>query len=374
MYPHEYDMLERLWFPVARESDVDDAPWATSFLGHRLVLFRSECGLTAARDQCPHRGARLSLGQIRDGNLECPYHGWRFGHDGSCVLVPSQPSAHPMASLQTLPVRAAYGLVWVCLREPWLPMPSIPELADDPRDDWKIGYGTPFDVRCGLRSITENFRDSSHFAFVHKKAFGDVTPLIPRYEVRRDGWTLAWEFVLRYAQEWQADEGAAAGSRYRFGGTDVDQADPSVAMEQLIHYRFSAISVSYVYTEHPHGGRRIVCQAPAPIAADGTQCRVFFFVAANRAFREHYSDVATQVELESSIFAEDGPIVESLDPTEAPLELDSQAHVRADRYAVAYRRLYRDLLDEFAAAQPAVPAEAAMLVTVADGGPRRPAI
>jgi len=33
--------------------------------------------------------------------------------------------------------------------------------------------------------------------------------------------------------------------------------------------------------------------------------------------------------------------------------LNSQAHVRADRYSVAYRRLYRELLDEFAAARPA---------------------
>jgi hypothetical protein len=47
--------------------------------------------------------------------------------------------------------------------------------------------------------------------------------------------------------------------------------------------------------------------------------------------------------------------VGSLDPAEAPLELDAQAHVRADRYSVAYRKLYRELLDEFAAAQPADP-------------------
>jgi hypothetical protein len=54
------------------------------------------------------------------------------------------------------------------------------------------------------------------------------------------------------------------------------------------------------------------------------------------------------------------PIVENLDPPEAPLELDSQAHVRADRYAVAYRKLYRELLDEFAAGQPADLAPAAL--------------
>ena len=353
MYPCEREMLQRLWFPVAREADVDTAPFGTSLLGRRMVLFRTERGVAAARDRCPHRGVRLSLGQMRAGDLECPYHGWRFNHDGVCTLVPSQPGAHPMAGLDTAPVQTAYGMVWACLDEPYLPLPSIPEMADDPGDGWETGFGTPFAVRCGLRSITENFRDSSHFAFVHKRVFGDVTPLIPGYEVRRDGWTLAWEFVLRYAREWQVEDGAGTGERYRFGGSDVDQADPSVSDEQLIHYRFSAMSVSYVYTEHPNGGRRIVCQMPAPMAADGTECRVFWFVAVNRRFREQYGSVADQVALESGIFAEDVPIVESLDPSEAPLELDTQAHVRADRYSVAYRKLYRELLDEFAAAQPA---------------------
>ena len=353
MYPYEHRMLERLWFPVAREADVDGAPFATSLLGRRLVLFRTERGVAAARDRCPHRGVALSLGQMRGGDLECPYHGWRFNHDGVCTLVPSQPGAHPLAGLDTVPAQTAYGLVWACLAEPYLPMPSIPEMADDPDDAWESGFGTPFEVRCGLRSITENFRDSSHFAFVHKRVFGDVNPLIPAYEVRRDGWKLGWEFVLRYAQEFQVQDGAGTGERYRFGGADVDQADPSVSDEQLIHYRFSAIALSYVYTEHPHGGRRIVCQVPAPVVGDGTECRVFWFVAANRRFREHYGSVADQVDIEKVIFAEDVPIVESLDPAEAPLELDAQAHVRADRYSVAYRKLYRELLDEFAAAQPA---------------------
>jgi len=36
---------------------------------------------------------------------------------------------------------------------------------------------------------------------------------------------------------------------------------------------------------------------------------VFFFVAANAAFREQYGPVAEQVALESRVFAEDVPIV-----------------------------------------------------------------
>jgi phenylpropionate dioxygenase-like ring-hydroxylating dioxygenase large terminal subunit len=352
LYPYETEMLERLWFPVAREAEVNAGPVAAELLGRKIVVYRASGGIAAARDRCPHRWARLSLGRTTGDELECPYHGWRFDREGACRLVPSQPGAHPAARLETFPVHSGFGFVWVSIHEPFLAPPEIGEMAD-PGDEWEIGHGEPFDAGCGLRAITENFRDSSHFAFVHKQTFGDVSPLIPGYTVRRDGWRLAWEFVLRYAGEWQAEGGAGTGSRYRFGGTDADPLDAGVASSQLINYRFCAGSLSYVYTEHPGGGKRIVCQVAAPLTTGAAGCRVFFFVAANAPFRAHYGDVADQVELESRVFAEDVPIVESLDPPEAPLELDGQAHVRADRYSVAYRQLYRELLDEFAAAHQA---------------------
>ena len=76
---------------------------------------------------------------------------------------------------------------------------------------------------------------------------------------------------------------------------------------------------------------------------------MFFFVEANDSFRAQYGAVAEQVALESRVFAEDIPIVAALDPPETPLELDGQEHVRADCYAVAYRQLYRELLDQLAA-------------------------
>lgn len=42
-----------------------------------MVFFRAEGGAVAAlEDFCPHRGAPLSLGAVReDGRLVCGYHG-----------------------------------------------------------------------------------------------------------------------------------------------------------------------------------------------------------------------------------------------------------------------------------------------------------
>jgi phenylpropionate dioxygenase-like ring-hydroxylating dioxygenase large terminal subunit len=343
MRTDELQMLERMWFPVARLDDVGaDGPHGGELLGRRLVTFRGSDRVAVAADRCPHRGGRLSDGRMEGETLECPYHGWRWALDGSCALVPSQPGAHPSAILQTLPALERFGLVWVCLGDPLMEPPSILE-TEDPADRWPVATGTSFDVACGLRSITENFRDSSHFAFVHRDTFGDVNPVVPSYAVKREGWRLSWTIRLTFGTPWAVD-GAdrRRGSKYRFGETDGKERTDE---EMVLNYRFVVPSLAYVFTEHADGGRRLVAQAAAPIDPVTARCRVFWFVAANEPFRRRFGGLETQLAIEAKVFAEDVPIVEGLDPVEAPLDLEGQAHVRADRYSIAYRRLYSELLE-----------------------------
>lgn len=348
MLPHEQEMLARMWFPVARAQDVGaDRPVAATLLDQRLVAYRTGGGLSVARDRCPHRGARLSDGRMRDQTLECPYHGWRWDGDGRCALVPSQPGAHPAAELQTVPAGERFGLVWASLEEPIADLPSIPE-TDDAGAGWDIQLGERFDARCGLRTITENFRDSSHFAFVHRDTFGDVNPELPAYTVRAAGGRLEWEVVVTFGSRWSVDDSDRdRSSKYRFGETEGDGGRPGGTEETLLYYRFDLPALSYVYTEHEGGARRLVCQVAAPLDTAGTRCRVFFFVAAEAEFRRRHGDLGEQIEIETRVFAEDVPIVEAMEPAEAPLDLQGQAHVRSDRYSIAYRRLYRELLERF---------------------------
>ena len=337
----ELETLERMWFPVARLEDVDGGrPFGGRLLGRYLVVFRDAQGIGVALDVCPHRGGRLSDGRIEDGVLECPYHGWRWRSDGTCALVPSQPGAHPSATLRSLPAVERFGLIWTSLGDPALAPPSIPE-SEAPTEDWGFAAGTWFDVACGLRSITENFRDSSHFAFVHRDTFGDVNPAVPAYSVEREGWRLSWTIDLEFGAEW-ATGGRPRSSKYRFGETD---GHDRTTEHMSLHYRFEVPSFAYVFTEHQDGGRRLVAQAAAPLEPEDPRCRVFWFVAANVAFRRRFGELADQVAIEAKVFSEDVPIVERLDPPEAPLDRDGQTHVRADRYSIAYRKLFAELVD-----------------------------
>jgi phenylpropionate dioxygenase-like ring-hydroxylating dioxygenase large terminal subunit len=78
------------WYPVADAATLGDAPVALTLMGMPLVLWRDAKGAPVVLDdRCPHRGARLS------GEIECPYHGWRFDQSGRCVAVPSQPAFVP---------------------------------------------------------------------------------------------------------------------------------------------------------------------------------------------------------------------------------------------------------------------------------------
>ena len=307
MQSQEVQMLERMWFPVARVEDVGpDRPFGAEILGRRVVVFRDSATVAAAADRCPHRGGRLSDGRMVEGALQCPYHGWRWALDGRCVLVPSQPGAHPNVRLQSVSSRERFGLVWTTLGDPLLEPPEIAEMQD-PDGGWEVACGQWFDVRCGLRSITENFRDSSHFAFVHRDTFGDVNPEISAYTVDRRSGGLSWSISLTFGPRWATDTVARErASKYRFGETD---GTPSEEERLDLHYRFAVPSFAYVFTEHAEGGRRLVCQAATPTDTTGQRCRVFWFVAANEAFRRRFGDLKTQLTIEAKVFSEDVRIV-----------------------------------------------------------------
>ncbi len=69
------------WHPVAKSEELD-GPLAVTVAGREIVVFRSGGGIGALVDRCPHRGMRLSLGQVEEERLVCPYHAWSWAPDG----------------------------------------------------------------------------------------------------------------------------------------------------------------------------------------------------------------------------------------------------------------------------------------------------
>jgi phenylpropionate dioxygenase-like ring-hydroxylating dioxygenase large terminal subunit len=108
-------------------------------LGEPVLIGRTRAGeLFAIRDVCPHRAAPLSAGRIQGDEVECPYHGWRFGTDGACRAIPSLVDAQAMdvskIRVRRYPVAESQGLVfiWIGSMEPDQPPPTFPGVVGGP--------------------------------------------------------------------------------------------------------------------------------------------------------------------------------------------------------------------------------------------------
>ncbi|HUL99757.1 MAG TPA: Rieske 2Fe-2S domain-containing protein [Mycobacterium sp.] len=137
------------------------------FVGRELVLLRARSGRVAAMEAyCPHLGAHFGHGGTVQGELlRCPFHGFRFDHDGRCVETGYASKPPPTACIETWPVREVNGMLLVYhgatrAAPPW----EVPAL------DWN-GWSAPvyrrFVLEAHPQETTENSVDLGHFSYVH---------------------------------------------------------------------------------------------------------------------------------------------------------------------------------------------------------------
>ena len=108
---------QRRWYPLAFIRDLKEHPQRVTVHGQGFALFHAgSSGWSSVLDRCPHRAARLSDGEVRDGRLSCRYHGWEFDGCGRCVQIPqaldTQPIPHK-AHVSAFPVRERQGMLWL---------------------------------------------------------------------------------------------------------------------------------------------------------------------------------------------------------------------------------------------------------------------
>lgn len=107
------------WYVAALPEELDGVP-----LGRGLGNSAGLVPPARWRSGGPgRRFAALSNGQIRDGNLQCPYHGLEFDGSGRCIHNPHGNGARPEAlNVRSFPTVERDELIWV-----W---PGDPSLAD----------------------------------------------------------------------------------------------------------------------------------------------------------------------------------------------------------------------------------------------------
>lgn len=313
-------MIERMhWHPVADAAAVDAAPVATRLLGEDLVLWRDAGGtLRAWPDRCPHRGAKLSLGRVESGRLECPYHGRQFDAAGQCVHVPALPGFVPPAGhrVQAYEAQEKHGLLWVRQAASRDAMPCF-DAEDDVRLR-KLNCG-PYDVDASAPRIVENFLDMAHFAFVHEGWLGErSSTTIDDYRVEDTPCGLRATQCRAWQPQSNLHSTAPAQVEYTYEVTGPYTA---------------------VLTKIPESGtvavpdwRESIAMFICPLEEE--RSRVWFRLAV----ADFDSSEEKLRSFQDAIFLQDQPVLESQSPKRLPLELRAELHTSADRASSAYRR------------------------------------
>jgi len=168
------------------------------YFGRALIAFRGPDGRPAVRDaHCPHYGAHLGVGgKVVDGQVECPFHGWRFGADGRCTHAPFA-TRPPKVSIGGFEVREHSGLIFVHTG-PDAPTWEVPEIPEATAREFARPIDDVRTARIHVQEMRENIVDESHFHFIHGQSEPPVQNLVvdgPFAEVRgRFGRrVLAWE-------------------------------------------------------------------------------------------------------------------------------------------------------------------------------------
>jgi len=318
---NDHPVLRHFWFPVARADEVGSLPTRVEVAGHDVVLARTDGGLLALPDACSHRGAPLSLGTVDAGCVVCPYHGWRFAADGRCESIPAlgDGPVPPRAHLTSHRVTERYGLVWVCLDEPWAPLPEIPEW-DQPGRTCTVLKREVWRASTGL--MLENLLDMAHLPLLHASTLGDPGDVSGEVLGRSEH-----GFAFAYDQLAADETGDVKPRKVRY-----DVQAPFV------------LRTSFSYP----GVERVAFGLLLPVSHGRTQ--IFGLTV-----RSGGADWDAFQAFEDKVVEEDRWLMEAL--ADRPLHLDRtvEVHTVADRAALELRRMWRGYVDRYLGTEAPLP-------------------
>ncbi len=134
-------LMRHYWHPAALLDEFDAAldprmglraAKAVRLLGQDFVLFRDASGRFGLLDrQCPHRGADLAYGRHEGDGLRCPFHGWKFAADGTCLETPGEPAGSTLCQRvrqRSYPLQVISGVIFAWLGEEGSTPSALPAL------------------------------------------------------------------------------------------------------------------------------------------------------------------------------------------------------------------------------------------------------
>ena len=319
-------VFRRFWYPVIPRQHLTEGPQPFELLGEPLVIWLDDEGKPAAvRDRCCHRTTKLSLGKVNEGRICCPYHGWEFDTAGSCQHMPQleEGCAIP-ASYRVEAYRCTerYGYVWVCLGEPLMDIPDIPETH---ASDYRLipEFYEPWQC-AGLR-VMENELDLAHPTFVHNQTFGSQQhPTPEEFEVIETDWGVKVYATLGVVNPKIQQQNLKMGKEQTLRLLEMDWFMPFT------------IKLKITY---PNNLVHIIVNTMTPID-DRTSQMVQFCVRNDTETEAPARDI---IAFDRAVTLEDKRILEFTD-YDVPLRLSEEEHMFTDRPGIMIRKKVAALL------------------------------
>jgi phenylpropionate dioxygenase-like ring-hydroxylating dioxygenase large terminal subunit len=325
-------MLKNFWWPLEFSHVVKAKPMRVTALEQEFVLYRTPDGVAhVMSDLCVHRGGALSDGWMEGDCIVCPYHGWEYKSDGSCVKIPAHPDmpVPKKARVDSYPTVEKYGYIWAFLGDlPEAERPALPELPyfDDP--NFKVVRGT-FEWPVYYERALENSLDAAHAPFVHGGAFGNrEEPGIPDYETISHHLGAEMTVTLKPKRKnipglWKSlykEEAEPKGVRTRaaFWMPCMTLLEVQLPMGLMILFNFHVPVNEY------------------KTITKWTQLRTFF--------KGNWAD-GDALKRVLKIFNQDYPIVLSQRPELLPYDIGAELSVKSDGIQIAYRKMRKKYID-----------------------------
>jgi phenylpropionate dioxygenase-like ring-hydroxylating dioxygenase large terminal subunit len=322
-------MIRNQWYVVLDSKELGRSPFGVTRLGEKLVFWRSQDGkVNCIKDQCVHRGAKLSIGNIIDDKLKCPFHGFEYDKTGIVTKIPAYGKNYEVPDYFKLTSYKSHednGFIYIFWgdKTPSANPNFFPDIDDSfsfsrLQERWSIHYS---------RAI-ENQLDVVHLPFVHYNTIGRGNKTIV------DGPIVKWidENKFMFFVYNRIDDGTLAKK-------PDEMAEPDIEKDFKLAFLFPNLWQNYI---HPKA--RVVL-AFVPIDDGNTMLYLRFYQKFVRIplLRNLISNLA--MPYNRRILHQDKFVVETQIPIKSEYKMNEKL-IQGDLPIIEYRKRRNELLNK----------------------------
>jgi vanillate O-demethylase monooxygenase subunit len=360
--------LKNCWYVAAWSSEIGRTLLERQICDESIVFYRTENGDPVALGNiCPHRFAPLSVGKLIGDDIQCGYHGFRFGTSGGCTKSPLIDGIIPAKMrVKRYAVVERYDMIWLWLGDPdHADESTIPDFACNNDPSFRRIEGM-MEVAANYELISDNLLDLTHAEFVHEGVLDSEALTRSKLETLQSGttvWSNRWAHDGAPPPAW-----AAAFDNYT---------------ENVDHWAYMRwdppgnllldVGVTPVGKTRDEGVWLFGCDLLTP--RDATSSWYFWSFARNYKVDDPSVDDMWRAAIEIAFVGQDKPILEQQQRMMGTRTLDEMGPVMAsaDVAATRARRIMKKLIAEEAqGAMPQPGAQAPLELLKRKAGTRLP--